>query len=900
MNKLLTIVALLISWGAFAQQPIVQPVGAPTVLLHNLGAGSFDSVVYLPNRDTTFTPSIPSAIIIRQADGLLYSWTGGPWKVVGTPVWGKITGSLPAQTDLYDSIQARQRTLTNGYGWVIVGGAGTFDSAHVRKVDTMYRVNDSTIGYRINGIVYTALLRGTAAGGINSLVLTVPTVLFSSPVTFSSSGGSWTATLALAPQNVNTFLAGPPSGSPATPTMRAITTTDLPTGIPNANLANYTFGLNIDQTGTVPAFSATSVALGNTILLHLPAAGPTSTGPLTSADWNRFNAGVTGAVTSVNGQVGGVITLNADSLGNYPIDFTNFHNGWVLAIDTIHSKLVFQAPGSGSGITSLNGLLTTTQIFAFGFSGTSPNVVSAGSTHTFNNPIVSGADTGIVTPALYGAWNGKISDSGYSVINAILPGIPLQKLTSGALRFIGWDTSHTNTGGIVTQQWRRALEDSLNSLLATKVANLGASTGIKAGILSARPSASNCQCYYFSTTDSSWSYDNGAWIPVKGGGSSVGATLTFGTGLVPGSYTGATAKTVTVDTIAMATRNALDSIANIRDTITITRLGFRGDTAASANGGNLLSAGQVDSPGLAIHHTINPDGSWTWYANLFSSTLNGVVPLSGGGTTNFLRADGTWAAPPGGGGAVASVTDNGTGTLTISPNTGAVLAGVNEAFGFSWTTSHTFGAGLSFSANILPTANGTLNLGSSSLNLNQIHASNYISPGNANLQAGSGGTSLLSINAVAGLSLLSTRQVQLNAYTATSSFPVTAAGMLVFDASGNVGTQAIPGSTTLTRQVITSGTSATVTGPSYVVTFDLSGPISAYALTMPPSPTDLSIVEIESGGTLTGGTEVMTLTLTPNSGQTIIGPTSFQVYVGTYAKYRYRTSTNQWVVDIVN
>jgi hypothetical protein len=36
--------------------------------------------------------------------------------------------------------------------------------------------------------------------------------------------------------------------------------------------------------------------------------------------------------------------------------------------------------------------------------------------------------------------------------------------------------------------------------------------------------------------------------------------------------------------------------------------------------------------------------------NLFSSTLNGVVPASGGGTTNFLRADGTWAAASGGGG----------------------------------------------------------------------------------------------------------------------------------------------------------------------------------------------------------------------------------------------------------
>ncbi|NHB76094.1 DUF2793 domain-containing protein [Rhodobacter calidifons] len=34
----------------------------------------------------------------------------------------------------------------------------------------------------------------------------------------------------------------------------------------------------------------------------------------------------------------------------------------------------------------------------------------------------------------------------------------------------------------------------------------------------------------------------------------------------------------------------------------------------------------------------------------FTSGAKGLAPASGGGTTNFLRADGTWAAPPGGGG----------------------------------------------------------------------------------------------------------------------------------------------------------------------------------------------------------------------------------------------------------
>jgi hypothetical protein len=37
--------------------------------------------------------------------------------------------------------------------------------------------------------------------------------------------------------------------------------------------------------------------------------------------------------------------------------------------------------------------------------------------------------------------------------------------------------------------------------------------------------------------------------------------------------------------------------------------------------------------------------------NVFTSGLKGLAPASGGGTANFLRADGAWAAPSGGGGA---------------------------------------------------------------------------------------------------------------------------------------------------------------------------------------------------------------------------------------------------------
>lgn len=45
-----------------------------------------------------------------------------------------------------------------------------------------------------------------------------------------------------------------------------------------------------------------------------------------------------------------------------------------------------------------------------------------------------------------------------------------------------------------------------------------------------------------------------------------------------------------------------------------------------------------------------PNADLTSFVNVFTSLLSGAAPASGGGTSNFLRADGTWAAPGGGGG----------------------------------------------------------------------------------------------------------------------------------------------------------------------------------------------------------------------------------------------------------
>ena len=55
----------------------------------------------------------------------------------------------------------------------------------------------------------------------------------------------------------------------------------------------------------------------------------------------------------------------------------------------------------------------------------------------------------------------------------------------------------------------------------------------------------------------------------------------------------------------------------------------------------------------------------TTLLDTFTTSLKGLAPSSGGGTTNFLRADGTWAAPPSGGG-ITTLGSDVTCTLTAS------------------------------------------------------------------------------------------------------------------------------------------------------------------------------------------------------------------------------------------
>ena len=110
--------------------------------------------------------------------------------------------------------------------------------------------------------------------------------------------------------------------------------------------------------------------------------------------------------------------------------------------------------------------------------------------------------------------------------------------------------------------------------------------------------------------------------------------------------------------------------------------------------------------------------------NIFSPTLKGLTPLSGGGTSNFLRADGIWATPPSSSGSVSivSIEDaNGLGGIVTNPSTTPSIAlstnvtgmVIGDGLGFSTASPGTdYSEGTAnLSSGILKSTTGTGSLG---------------------------------------------------------------------------------------------------------------------------------------------------------------------------------------------
>ncbi|WP_026751010.1 hypothetical protein [Sediminibacterium sp. C3] len=166
---------------------------------------------------------------------------------------------------------------------------------------------------------------------------------------------------------------------------------------------------NISSAGTVHSF-------------NIPTASATNRGLLSQGDFSNFNAAFASRIT-------GVTTTGSSGPATLSGNVLNIPNYTLAGLGGISSS------------TSLNGLaLSNNQTFVSGNTGSDFNIVSSGTTHTFNIPNASASTRGLLSSADWNTFNSKqsvINGTGYGKWNgstiSFNSQIPLGTDVSGTL-----------------------------------------------------------------------------------------------------------------------------------------------------------------------------------------------------------------------------------------------------------------------------------------------------------------------------------------------------------------------------------------------------------------------------------------------------------------------------------
>jgi len=174
------IILLLFGLNAKSQS---NPSGVPaqnSTSWYRQGWHQTDSGEIIAPRIPNFTPRFPGTTILYQQNGVdtsLYYYTGLRWI--------KINAQGTDTTSLSNRINLKLNISDTVAKWL---GQST------RLVDTMYRVNDSTVGYTIKGNPYTFQILGRSSGGgggsgtVTSVGLSMPSAFSVTPLSITTSG----------------------------------------------------------------------------------------------------------------------------------------------------------------------------------------------------------------------------------------------------------------------------------------------------------------------------------------------------------------------------------------------------------------------------------------------------------------------------------------------------------------------------------------------------------------------------------------------------------------------------------------------------------------------------------------------------------------------------------------
>lgn len=331
----------------------------------------------------------------------------------------------------------------------------------------------------------------------------------------------------------------------------------------------------------------------------------------------------------------------------------------------------YPVSGGGGGVTSLDGLTGALSLVA----GTGISIADGTNTITITNTAPSLGGT--VTSVSVVSANGL---AGTVATATTTPAITLSTTITGILQGNGTAisaASTTGTGNVVLSA-SPTLTGTIIAAAATFSGAISASnfsgnssgtnTGdITIGTANGLSLSGQALSLGLSSTSTTGALSSTDWNTFNGK-QAVGSYITSLTGDLTASGPGAAATTLaTVNTNVGSFTYA---------SITVNAKGLV--TAASNGAAPVTTLGAVGASPNANAATISGN---TLNLQPFSSTQPGVVTASGGGTTNFLRADGTFATPAG--------TANGFVYLT----TGSAYGGTNSTLSFSGINNTIVGQG---------------------------------------------------------------------------------------------------------------------------------------------------------------------------------------------------------------